>query len=264
VDRGPARRPDAGRLRRGRHRRPGGASPLTRASRDPLRDLGLPIGALTPTGVQDRGERPAGHTGPVRRACAGIAAACAVFAAVAIGIATAATGTVYGYVSEAGAPGAPLRGLYRAGVYGVAIALAFFAAAMTALVREEDRRGVPVRSTAPGAPTAGRGSAAGRPAPPPWRWRSPWRPRSRRPRGGCRARRAARCRRSRARARATSCTRWPASAGSGSRRARCCCSPPVRPVPAGRECGAAGAADTAEHRHPAPRGRATPYGPPAG
>jgi len=75
-----------------------------------------------------------------------------VLAAAAIGIATAATGTVYGYVSEAGAPGAPLRGLYRAGVYGVAFALAFFAAAMTALVREEDRRGSPVRSTAPGSP----------------------------------------------------------------------------------------------------------------
>jgi len=76
-----------------------------------------------------------------------------VFAAVAIGIATAATGTVYGYVSEAGAPGAPLRGLYRAGVYGVAIALAFFAAAIIALVREEDRRGTLLRSAAPGSPS---------------------------------------------------------------------------------------------------------------
>jgi len=76
-----------------------------------------------------------------------------VFAAVAIGIATAATGTVYGYVSEAGAPGAPLRSLYRAGVYGVAIALAFFAAAIIALVREEDRRGTLLRSAAPGSPS---------------------------------------------------------------------------------------------------------------
>ena len=76
-----------------------------------------------------------------------------MFAAVAIGIATAATGTVYGYVSEAGAPGAPLRGLYRAGVYGVAIALAFFAAAVIALVREEDRRGTLLRSAAPGSPS---------------------------------------------------------------------------------------------------------------
>jgi hypothetical protein len=76
-----------------------------------------------------------------------------VFAAVAIGIATAATGTVYGYVSEAGAPGAPLRVLYRAGVYGVAIALAFFAAAIIALVREEDRRGTLLRSAAPGSPS---------------------------------------------------------------------------------------------------------------
>ena len=76
-----------------------------------------------------------------------------MFAAVAIGIATAATGTVYGYVSEAGAPGAPLRGLYRAGVYGVAIALAFFAAAIIALVREEDRRGTLLRSAAPGSPS---------------------------------------------------------------------------------------------------------------
>jgi len=106
--------------------------------------------------VQDRGQGRRAHwTGEraVRRACAGIAGACAVFAAVAIGIATAATGTVYGYVSEAGAPGAPLRGLYRAGVYGVAIALAFFAAAIIALVREEDRRGTLLRSAAPGSPS---------------------------------------------------------------------------------------------------------------
>jgi hypothetical protein len=89
----------------------------------------------------------------VRRACAIGAGLGAAFAAVAIGIATVATGTVYGYVSEAGAPGAPLRGLYRAGVLGVAVALALLVAAMP---RRACERGGPdrgVRSTAPGNPS---------------------------------------------------------------------------------------------------------------
>ena len=73
---------------------------------------------------------------------------CAVFAAVAIGFASAATGA-YGYVSEAGAPDAPLRGLYRAGVLGIAAALAFLAVA----IRESARRTQLLRSTAPGSPS---------------------------------------------------------------------------------------------------------------
>jgi hypothetical protein len=69
---------------------------------------------------------------------------------VAICVATAATGTGYGYVSEAGAPGAPLRGTYRAGILGVAAALALLAAALRPLARDALARDPFVRITTPG------------------------------------------------------------------------------------------------------------------
>lgn len=45
-------------------------------------------------------------------------------------VASAATRTGYGYVSEAGVAGAPLAGLYRGGVFAVAVALACLAGAL--------------------------------------------------------------------------------------------------------------------------------------
>lgn len=55
---------------------------------------------------------------------------CAVAGTVGVVVASAATGTGYGYVSEAGVPGAPLAGLYRAGVFLVAAAIALLAVAL--------------------------------------------------------------------------------------------------------------------------------------
>lgn len=64
------------------------------------------------------------------RGLAGTAGLFAIAATVALVVASAATGTGYGYVSEAGVSGAPMAGLYRAGVFAVALALAFLAAAL--------------------------------------------------------------------------------------------------------------------------------------
>src|SRR5687768_4299918 len=59
-------------------------------------------------------------------------AACGFAVAGTLGIivASAATGTGYGYVSEAGVDGAPQAGVYRAGVFAVAVALALLAGAL--------------------------------------------------------------------------------------------------------------------------------------
>lgn len=60
---------------------------------------------------------------------------CAVGGTVGVVVASAATGTGYGYVSEAGVPGAPLAGLYRAGVFAVAAAMALLAGALRVHLR---------------------------------------------------------------------------------------------------------------------------------
>jgi hypothetical protein len=59
-----------------------------------------------------------------------IAVACALAGTAALAAAVAATAVGHGYVSEAGAPGAPLAGVYRGGIFAVAAALALLAAAL--------------------------------------------------------------------------------------------------------------------------------------
>lgn len=63
------------------------------------------------------------------------ACVCAVAGTVGVLVASAATGTGYGYVSEAGVPGAPLAGVYRAGVLAIAAALALLAVALRGHLR---------------------------------------------------------------------------------------------------------------------------------
>jgi hypothetical protein len=71
---------------------------------------------------------------PTRRWCAVLAVGTAVMGAAAVTVAVADTAAGYGYVSEAGAPGAPLRAVYRFGIAGLAIALALAAVALRPLV----------------------------------------------------------------------------------------------------------------------------------
>jgi hypothetical protein len=70
----------------------------------------------------------------VSRRCAMLAAGFAVLGTAALTIAVAVTALGYGYVSEAGAPGAPLRLVYRGGIFALAAALALLAVAVRPLV----------------------------------------------------------------------------------------------------------------------------------
>jgi hypothetical protein len=64
------------------------------------------------------------------RTVASAAVGFAVAGTAALAVAVSATAVGFGYVSEAGAPGAPLSGVYRSGIFAIAVSLALLAASL--------------------------------------------------------------------------------------------------------------------------------------